>query len=555
MAMDLLKFIYREAEGSKLKMTTASFMSGMSRGMLLATINATAANTFSRNTDHFYILYFILYLFLYITSSYYVKVNSSILIEKAKHRLTMRLADKLMLAELGFIESYNKSELYQKIRMDVNVVCNVANTLLNSSQAAILLFFCLVYIAWLVPIALFFTLIGIIIGVATYLIQHRKIIEKIKLARSTAVEFTERLRDLISGFKELKVNTGKRNDFQEHMVTVSNKHRSLNVEVTKLETISFLTTQIFIFTLIAVVIFILPQIYPINETITFQFFASILFLIGPLETLISSYQNIAKANISLENILKLETDIDDSAPEYTGTGKLINSEFNDVRLENIFFNYQKNNTDDKFTIGPINMKIKRGEILFIVGGNGTGKTTLLKLITGLYTPSSGQILINGEKLTSDNNQNYRELFTTIFTDFHIFKKLYGIGTLDEKKLHTILDKLKLTDKTSIKDGRFTSTNLSRGQMKRLAYLITCFDNREIYIFDEFAADQDPNFKKYFYYTILPELKNDGKTVIAVTHDDNYYDACDRLIKMDNGKIVSEPLKSVLANQYDIENQA
>ena len=548
MPIDLIRFIYREAEGSKLKMMATSFVSGMSRGMLLATINSTAANTFSQNTNHSYIFYFILFLILYITSSYYVKVNSSILIEKAKHRLTMRLADKLMLAELGFIESYNQSDLYQKIRMDVNVVCGAANTMLNSSQAAILLFFCLVYIAWLVPIALFFTLIGIIIGVATYFIQHRKIIEKVKLARSTAVEFTERLRDLISGFKELKVNTGKRNDFQEHMVTVSNEHRSLNIEVTRLETISFLTTQIFIFTLIAVVIFALPLIYPVNETITFQFFASILFLIGPLETLISSYQNIAKANVSLENILKLEADIDNSTSEQPGTGRLKNIDFANINLENIFFNYQKNNTDDKFSIGPINMTINRGETLFIVGGNGTGKTTLLKLITGLYTPSSGKILINGEKITPENKQYFRELFTTIFTDFHIFKKLYGIRKLDEKKLHTIMDKLKLEEKTCIKDGRFTSTRLSRGQMKRLAYLVTCFDNREIYIFDEFAADQDPVFKKYFYYTILPELKEAGKTVIAVTHDDNYYDACDRIIKMDNGKIVNEPLKSVLASQ-------
>ena len=547
MPLDLVKFIYREAEGSKLVMTGSSFISGMSRGMLLATINSTAANTFSQNTNHLYIFHFILFLVLYIVSSYYVKVNSSMLVEKAKHRLTMRLADKLLLAELDFIEGYNRSELYQKIRMDVNIVCNVANTLLNSTQAAILLFFCLVYIAWLVPIALFFTLIGLIIGVATYFIQHRKVIEKIKMARSMAVGFTDRIRDLVNGFKELKVNMEKRNDFQEHMVSVSNQHRHLNIEVTRLETISFLTTQVFIFTLIAIVIFVLPLIHSIDETITFQFFASILFLIGPLETLISSYQNIAKANISLENILKLEADIDNTTPEIKTIRKLKNKGFEEIKLENIYFNYKKNNTDDKFTIGPVNMMIKRGEILFIAGGNGTGKTTLLKLVTGLYMPCSGQIFINGEKLMNENMQDYRELFTTIFSDFHIFDKLYGIRELDEKKLHTIMDKLKLTGKTSIIDGSFTSTNLSRGQTKRLAYLISCFDNREIYVFDEFAADQDPGFKKYFYYNILPELKEHGKTVIAVTHDDNYFDACDRLIKMDEGKIVSEPLKSVHAN--------
>ena len=110
-----------------------------------------------------------------------------------------------------------------------------------------------------------------------------------------------------------------------------------------------------------------------------------------------------------------------------------------------------------------------------------------------------------------------------------------------------MDKLKLTGKTSIKDGCFTSTSLSRGQTKRLAYLVSCFDNREICVFDEFAADQDPSFKKFFYYNILPDLKEQGKTVVAVTHDDNYFDACDRLIKMDDGRIVNEPLKSVHAN--------
>lgn len=547
MSLNLVKFIYREAEGSKLKMTGSSFVSGMSRGMLLATINSTAANTFSRNTDHLYVFHFILFLVLYIVSSYYVKVNSSILIEKAKQRLTMRLSDKLLLAELDFIESYNKSELYQKLRMDVNVVCNVANTILNSTQAAILLFFCLVYIAWLIPVALFFTLIGIIIGVATYFIQHKKIIGKVKQARDMAVSFTERLRDLVDGFKELKINTEKKNDFQEHMNSVSDKHRHLNIEVTKLETISFLTTQVFIFTLIAVVIFVLPLIHTIDETITFQFFASILFLIGPLETLISSYQNIAKANISLENIMKLEDDIDSTALESWNTVKLKTAGFEEIKLENIYFNYQKNNTDDKFSIGPVNMIIKRGEILFIAGGNGTGKTTLLKLITGLYQPSSGQIYINGEKVLIENKHCYRELFTAIFTDFHIFERLYGIRTPDENKLHTILHKLKLAGKTSVKDGYFTSINLSRGQKKRLAYMISCFDNREVFVFDEFAADQDPGFKKYFYYNILPELKQNGKTVIAVTHDDNYFDACDRLIKMDEGKIISEPLKSVHAN--------
>jgi putative ATP-binding cassette transporter len=209
--------------------------------------------------------------------------------------------------------------------------------------------------------------------------------------------------------------------------------------------------------------------------------------------------------------------------------------FDDLKLENISFRYHNNN--DKFIIGPINLTVKRGELLFIAGGNGTGKTTLLKIITGLYLPSEGKILINGNILNLENYQSYREMFSTIFTDFHVFNKLYGVTDLNQNKLSAMMSDLKLDNKTSIKDGSFNSSNLSRGQKKRFAYIISYLDNRQIYVFDEFAADQDPAFKKYFYYTILPGLKAEGKTVIAVTHDDNYFDACDRLIKMDYGKII------------------
>ncbi|OGT71417.1 MAG: hypothetical protein A2W76_04490 [Gammaproteobacteria bacterium RIFCSPLOWO2_12_47_11] len=533
---DIVKFIYKEAEGSKLALFGMSMTSGMTRGMLLATINASAASTLSQNSGQLYIVHFILFLCLYVVSSYYVKVNSSSLIEKARQDLTNRLCNKLLLTELNFIENYGRSELFQKLRLDVNMVCNVATSILTSTQSAVLLFFCLVYIAWLVPIALFFTLTGICLGFAIYLLQNRKILETVRQARKAAVEFGEQLRDLVNGFKELKVNNSKRSDFNDSLFMVTGKYKKLNTTVARLETISFLTTQIFIYLLIAIVVFLLPVFISLDQTIIFQFFASILFLIGPLESLISSYQNISKASISLENIYGLESDIDKSLSELVDDSH-VNERitFDDLKLENISFRYHNNN--DKFIIGPINLTVKRGELLFIAGGNGTGKTTLLKIITGLYLPSEGKILINGNILNLENYQSYREMFSTIFTDFHVFNKLYGVTDLNQNKLSAMMSDLKLDNKTSIKDGSFNSSNLSRGQKKRFAYIISYLDNRQIYVFDEFAADQDPAFKKYFYYTILPSLKAEGKTVIAVTHDDNYFDACDRLIKMDYGKII------------------
>ena len=105
------------------------------------------------------------------------------------------------------------------------------------------------------------------------------------------------------------------------------------------------------------------------------------------------------------------------------------------------------------------------------------------------------------------------------------------------QLTRMLDKFGLKNKTHYTDKQFTSTKLSTGQRKRLAYLLSCLEDKQIYLLDEFAAEQDPQFRHYFYRTLIPELKASGKTIVMVTHDDSYFDACDRLIKLDYGGII------------------
>lgn len=538
MLIEIVKFIGKETEGSKFSILIMSLTSGISRGLLLAIINATAASAITYHINHSHIAYFILFFLLYICSSYYVKVNSSSQIESARQRLTLRLCDKLLLAELHLIESFGQNDLFQKIRTDLNTVCNVATNVLSSGQASILLFFCLLYITWLLPVALFFTLLTIIAAVSIYLYQNRKIVDSVRETRKTSVEVSKRVNDLLRGFKELKVSRNKRTDFNRHVTEISNRYKTLNIKVSSLQAVTFITTQVFIFSLIAVVIFILPGRFMIDNTITFQFFASILFLIGPLETLISSFQNITKANVALENIYQLENILDQSISELKDNNQdAVNFRLQNIELNDVCFRYKLTHTDDIFEIGPINLNIVKGEILFIVGGNGTGKTTFLKILAGLYVPSSGSIRINGQQLTLENYQRYREMFTTIFDDFHLFERLYGIPSNNLMNISTILKNMKLDKKTHFENDHFTSINLSRGQKKRLAYTVSCLEDKQIIIFDEFATDQDPEFRKYFYHTILPQLKAYGKTVVAVTHDDTYFDVCDQLIKMDYGMIV------------------
>jgi putative ATP-binding cassette transporter len=88
----------------------------------------------------------------------------------------------------------------------------------------------------------------------------------------------------------------------------------------------------------------------------------------------------------------------------------------------------------------------------------------------------------------------------------------------------------------VKDGTLSTIELSQGQRKRLALLTAFLEDRPFYIFDEWAADQDPFFREVFYLQLLPELKAKGKTVLVISHDDRYYSLGDRIIKLDYGKI-------------------
>ena len=183
------------------------------------------------------------------------------------------------------------------------------------------------------------------------------------------------------------------------------------------------------------------------------------------------------------------------------------------------------------------MTLHHGETLFVVGGNGSGKSTFLRLLTALYEPDNGRIEVDGRPVREGNLQAFRNLFSVIFTDFHLFDRLYGLVNTEEARVSELLEDMGLGNKTSYRDGEFSTLDLSHGQRTRLAYVVSLLEDRPIYIFDEWAAGQDPEMRRRFYEELVPELKQRGKTVLAVTHDDKYWHCADRMLKMEEGKFV------------------
>jgi putative ATP-binding cassette transporter len=209
-------------------------------------------------------------------------------------------------------------------------------------------------------------------------------------------------------------------------------------------------------------------------------------------------------------------------------------------MSGVTHTYYQEREDRNFTLGPIDLTFHPGELVFLVGSNGSGKTTLAKLLTGLYRPESGEIRMNGERITDLNLEDYRQHFSMVFSDPYLFEQLLGLDTPNlDGKAREYITRLQLDHKVTVKDGALSTVELSAGQRKRLALLTAYMEERPIYIFDEWAADQDPVFKDFFYHHLLPELRLKGKTILVISHDDRYYSAASRLIKLDNGRVESD----------------
>lgn len=267
-----------------------------------------------------------------------------------------------------------------------------------------------------------------------------------------------------------------------------------------------------------------------------SFVMILLYTLNPINGIMRSMPRIMRVKVSWQRVKSFIKEVPGDYSDIKSFDSKPGTRIESIKIENLKFEYDNSNEDQKeeFAIGPIDIKIYSGEVFFIIGGNGSGKTTLAKLLTGLYTPKTGKLMINDKEIEA---KEIGEYISTVFSDYYLFQKLYDVDYISkEKEIKKYLELLNLDGKVKIKEGKFSTVNLSSGQRKRLALLRCYLEDRPIYLFDEWAADQDPEFKKIFYHSLLPKMKAEGKIVIAITHDDHYFDIADKIIKMDMGHI-------------------
>lgn len=535
--MKLLDFFTQESRAPKRQIIFTALVSGLANGYLLTIING-AAETVNKSEElqagNFFLFLIDLILLIY-TKQYSLK-QATVAAEDAINRVRIRITDKLRCTELPYIETAGHAEIYTRITQDTSLISESAIILINACQQMIVVFICLLYIAWLSIPGFVVTISVLSISVFMYLYNSKYIGIQLHEAANKESEFFNGIKSILVGFKEIKINRKKNDALFAHIETISKDAKDIKVATGLHFVIELMFAQTSFYILCAAIIFILPVLSATQIDQVVGITIAILFLFGPLSMVVSAFPMFVRANVAVENIYQLEHEIDLSSKVQQSTN-IQAPVFQSLEFEQVSFCYPQQGEGTAFGVGPLSFKLNKAETLFIVGGNGSGKSTLLKLLTGLYYPLSGNIYINNKPLEADDYVHYRELYSTIFTDFHLFDRLYGIEDIDYHRVDEMLKTMGLSKKTTFKNNGFSNTDLSTGQKKRLAYIASVLEDKQIYIFDEWAADQDPEFRQYFYEVLLKDLKAKGKTVIAVSHDDRYFFAADKVIKLEYGQII------------------
>lgn len=513
-------------------------LSGLANALILAVINVSADMVANHEIQsQYFILYLIIFL-LYAYTQKYAMTRTIVAVEQFTNKVRLRIASKIRQVELSYIENTERGNIYTRLTQDSNLISQSTLLLISAAQSTMVLIFSFIYLIFVSPISFFMTLAFLTIAILTYIYYESGIMRQLRITGQKEAKFFSYFSHLLDGFKEVRINRAKSDDLFHNIEKLSQETEALRMDVGARQVNTLMFARLSFYVLLAILVFIVPLFHTSHAEEIYKISTTVLFIIGPISLVISALPSAAKSNLALDNLYELESELDKVIADKTFNQALAPfSDFTTIQLEKNTFAYRDVQDKASFSIGPIDLIINKGDLLFIVGGNGSGKSTLLKLLVGLYQPDEGHLLLDDNLIEKAQYPRYRELFSIVFTDFHLFDKLYGVRQVDEQKVTGLLKTLGLEKKTRYQEGEFTQMNLSTGQRKRLAFLAAILEDKPIYIFDELAADQDPAFRRFFYETILPDLKRQGKTIIAVTHDDKYFHVADRVLKMEEERLV------------------
>ena len=460
------------------------------------------------------------------------------LTSRAAYELRIQLSRQILASPLRQLESLGPHKLLATVTQDIGSVIELVTVLPQMLTQIAMMVGCLFYLGWL-SWKLMLVMVGFMaIGLLTHQLPLMRAFRYFRALREQWDAMYKGFHGIIVGTKELKLNRKRREAFLAQQLEPA--AAGLRDNGMRGNAISMAVSnwgQILFFVFIGLLLFVAPLMIGIDSQVLVGYTLAVLFMITPLTMLLNQIPALERAYLAAERIEELGFTLKAIKPESLAQVSAADVPWQRLELLNVTHSYRQNGGSAEFELGPLNLTFRPGELIFLIGGNGSGKTTLVKLLMGLYEPDAGEIRLDNKTVTMSERDDYRQQFSAVFFDFYLFERLFGFESKNiDAESQKYLDLLQLNHKLTIKDGKLSTVDLSQGQRKRVALLNAYLEDRPIYIFDEWAADQDPQFKQIFYYELVPELKNRGKTVIVISHDDRYYGLADRLIKLESGKV-------------------
>ncbi|MCK5540455.1 MAG: cyclic peptide export ABC transporter [Deltaproteobacteria bacterium] len=542
----LVAFVQHYCKFLNRKFFLLNLLSGLSSTAIVALVNNSAAKKNVSTFDLSSFLIFAIILICYIVTTKTLMNITFEITEDSVDSVRKSLFKKLRLCDLEFFEQRNRNTIYDQIMKSTATIAQTGAFILATGPELILIVMVYIYIFFLSKTA-FFIAIGMLMSASFIFIKKTNEVEKYFLeAAGHDQQVGNFLSGLLFGFKECLLNSRRDTDLASEFSASSNNLADSRILAGKNFSNIYAFVQIFFYVLLAIIVFLMPVLGWHNsddQMMTFKLVAAIFFVFIPTANVVRMINYNTQVSVAISGIRKLENFIDERLRE---NGIKVDSDkdeiynppvFASLELKDIEYSYYDADRMATFSVGPVSFRLNKGDVVFICGRNGSGKTTFLKLLAGLYKPQKGEIKENERTVPFNSNQVYRETFAAVFSDFHLFQKLHGLHETDPGKTAELLTLFQLDYKTKRIGDSFSNLDLSTGQRKRLALIVSLMEDKPVYIFDEWAADQDPHFREYFYLELLPRLKREGKTIVAVTHDDRYFDCCDRILWFQDDGIV------------------
>lgn len=543
--MDFLQFLFRRHRTAIIASALLGVASGASGSAVIALVHQTlqggpaGAGTAGLAFTGLIAAYFVL-------SSYseYLLVALS---QKEFCDLRVRLSRLILTLPLRRIEQIGPADLFASLTNDIEKLVTILRKLPALFVNAAMILGAGTYMAWLSWRLFLLTILFLAVGIVLYLLPLYRFapLQRYWIGlRDGWDELCRHFHSLTHGTKELLIHHRRRETFLAgRLAAVCRRIQDQSIRGKTIQNILFRWGDTLYMIVLGILLFVLAPRMALESRVLSGYVVAGLFVITPLASVLDFLPNFGEAAVALTRLRRLGMSFSGEAPVTAGDPAVAigREDAGDlIRLDGIRYTYHEPERGDAFTLGPLDLGIREGETLFIVGGNGSGKTTLLKLLCGLYAPDEGALLWRGEPVTDANREAYRQFFSVVFSDFYLFDTLFGLEPCDlDGRARQFLEHLQLEAKVTVAGGRLSTVDLSQGQRKRLALLVAYLEDRPVYLFDEWAADQDPVFKRVFYDELLPEMKAKGKTLLVITHDDRWFDRADRIVRLRDGKVLED----------------